>query len=124
MKGYILMCTLLLTGCSTSQETLMPVSPDASMLKLWQQQSGGNAALLDARAQLRRPVEDSLDQKSYTRDTASEIRSQFPRLPNPDLVMYVFPHLNGNTPVPGYSTVFPFYTRTQYALPGERLTPP
>ena len=32
--------------------------------------------------------------------------------------------LNGNTPVPGYSTVFPFYTRPQYALPGERLTPP
>ncbi|MEH9056570.1 TIGR03751 family conjugal transfer lipoprotein, partial [Klebsiella pneumoniae] len=42
----------------------------------------------------------------------------------PDLVLYVFPHLNGNTPVPGYSTVFPFYTRPQYALPGERLTPP
>jgi conjugative transfer region lipoprotein (TIGR03751 family) len=23
-------------------------------------------------------------------------------------------------PVPGYSTVFPFYQRVQYALPGER----
>lgn len=35
--------------------------------------------------------------------------------------MYVFPHLAGGTsPVPGYSTVFPFYSRTQYALPGER----
>ncbi|HFO6519268.1 TPA: TIGR03751 family conjugal transfer lipoprotein, partial [Escherichia coli] len=22
--------------------------------------------------------------------------------------------------VPGYSTVFPFYSRTQYAMPGER----
>ncbi len=35
--------------------------------------------------------------------------------------MYVFPHLaDGNTPVPGYSTVFPFYSQVQYALPGER----
>ena len=36
--------------------------------------------------------------------------------------MYVFPHLSGTepTPVPGYSTVFPFYQRVQYALPGER----
>jgi len=124
MRRYMLMFTLLLSGCSTSQETLMPVASDASMLTLWQQQSGGHAALLDARAQLRRLPEESLDQKNWTRGAVSEIRSQFPRLPNPDLVMYVFPHLNGNTPVPGYSTVFPFYTRTQYALPGERLTPP
>ncbi|MFF0977525.1 TIGR03751 family conjugal transfer lipoprotein, partial [Proteus mirabilis] len=46
----------------------------------------------------------------------------FPRLPNPDMVMYVFPHLSaGNLPVPGYSTVFPFYHQVQYALPGERV---
>ncbi|HEJ6481861.1 TIGR03751 family conjugal transfer lipoprotein, partial [Pseudomonas aeruginosa] len=44
------------------------------------------------------------------------------RLPNPDLVMYVFPHLAGSdpAPVPGYTTVFPFYQRVQYAMPGER----
>ncbi|QGM70484.1 TIGR03751 family conjugal transfer lipoprotein, partial [Proteus mirabilis] len=51
-----------------------------------------------------------------------EIHQQFPRLPNPDMVMYVFPHLSaGNLPVPGYSTVFPFYHQVQYALPGERV---
>ncbi|OTJ42765.1 conjugal transfer protein, partial [Pseudomonas aeruginosa] len=40
----------------------------------------------------------------------------------PDLVMYVFPHLAGSdpAPVPGYTTVFPFYQRVQYAMPGER----
>ncbi|MBL1805246.1 TIGR03751 family conjugal transfer lipoprotein, partial [Klebsiella pneumoniae] len=37
-------------------------------------------------------------------------------------VMYVFPHMTvGNVPVPGYSTVFPFYSQVQYALPGERV---
>ncbi len=116
---YLIPLFILLAGCSTSQEELMPVDPDASMLTLWQQQSGGSAALLDARAQLRRPPEVSAEQHE-----ARDIRRQFPRLPNPDMVLYVFPHLNGNTPVPGYSTVFPFYTRPQYALPGERLTPP
>ncbi|MDH4709749.1 TIGR03751 family conjugal transfer lipoprotein, partial [Pseudomonas aeruginosa] len=52
----------------------------------------------------------------------NEIHSQFKRLPNPDLVMYVFPHLAGSdpAPVPGYTTVFPFYQRVQYAMPGER----
>ncbi|EJK7934077.1 TIGR03751 family conjugal transfer lipoprotein, partial [Escherichia coli] len=58
---------------------------------------------------------------SYSRTQESEISQQFPRLPNPDMVMYVFPHLaSGTSPVPGYSTVFPFYSRTQYAMPGER----
>lgn len=124
MKCLIVLMMLLLAGCSTSQEEMMPLDPDATMQNLWQQQSGGNALLLDARAQLRRPPDISPDQATYTRDATSEIRRQFPRLPNPDMVLYVFPHLNGNTPVPGYSTVFPFYTRPQYALPGERLTPP
>ena len=119
MKYTILILVFLLAGCSTSQEELMPVDPDASMLTLWQQQSGGSAALLDARAQLRRPPDGPVAQPD-----ADTLRSQFPRLSNPDMVLYVFPHLNGNTPVPGYSTVFPFYTRPQYALPGERLTPP
>ncbi|MEL4013984.1 TIGR03751 family conjugal transfer lipoprotein [Dryocola clanedunensis] len=121
---YFIILIILLAGCSTSQEELMPVAPDTTMQNLWQQQSGGNASLLDARAQLRRPPDVSPAQAAYTRDARSEIRQQFPRLPNPDMVLYVFPHLNGNTPVPGYSTVFPFYTRPQYALPGERLTPP
>lgn len=58
---------------------------------------------------------------SYSRTQENEIQQTFPRLPNPDMVMYVFPHLaGGNTPVPGYSTVFPFYSQVQYALPGER----
>src|SRR3546814_20982222 len=51
------------------------------------------------------------------------IYRQFHRLPNPDLVMYVFPHLAGTdpVPVPGYSTVFPLYPRVQYAMPGQRV---
>ncbi|EDW2793181.1 TIGR03751 family conjugal transfer lipoprotein [Salmonella enterica] len=119
MMRYLFILLFLLTGCSTSQEELMPVDPDATMLNLWQQQSGGNAALLDARAQLRRPPDGPVEHPA-----ANPVRSQFPRLPNPDMVLYVFPHLNGDTPVPSYSTVFPFYTRPQYAFPGERLTPP
>ena len=62
-------------------------------------------------------------QARYTRTAQNEIYRQFHRLPNPDLVMYVFPHLAGTdpVPVPGYSTVFPLYQRVQYALPGERV---
>jgi conjugative transfer region lipoprotein (TIGR03751 family) len=48
------------------------------------------------------------------------MNQRFARVPNPDLVMVVFPHLaHGQYPVPGYVTVFPMYEQTQYALPGE-----
>lgn len=62
-------------------------------------------------------------EESYTRDAHNEIQQLFPRLPNPDMVIYIYPHMAGNepAPVPGYSSVFSFYSRVQYALPGERL---
>lgn len=61
------------------------------------------------------------DLDGYTRDANREIQQQFPRLPNPTLVMFVYPHLStaSRLPVPGYSTAFPLYERTEYAIPGE-----
>lgn len=48
------------------------------------------------------------------------LNNRFERLPNPDLVMHVFPHLSpGRNPVPGYDTTFPMYETVQYAMPGE-----
>ena len=63
----------------------------------------------------------------FVREAARELETRFPRLPNPTLVMYVYPHLSGSerTPVPGYVTTFPLYARIEYALPGEvRVTVP
>lgn len=120
---------VVLAGCSTSKDEMLPAG-DHSMLALWHGEADpGTAARTPAagRELLRRPLTPAEQQavsgsdERYSRTQASEIRQQFPRLPNPDMVMYLFPHLvNGNTPVPGYSTVFPFYRQTQYALPGER----
>lgn len=123
-----LLALALLSGCSTDKDKLMPHGPQ-NMLDLWNQSagaSGGSSAsrqLMDARLQLRRPLSDGdTTHTSYTRTAQNEIYSQFKRLPNPDLVMYVFPHLTGTdpAPIPGYSTVFPLYQRVQYAMPGER----
>ena len=62
------------------------------------------------------------DLKGYTRDANNELLLHFPRLPNPTIILYVFPHLSlEGTPVPGYSTTFPMYETVEYALPGEIL---
>jgi conjugative transfer region lipoprotein (TIGR03751 family) len=67
------------------------------------------------------PQEGIAHYRGFVREAANEIDTVFPRLPNPTLVMYVFPHLSGQarTPVPGYVTTFPFYERVEYAMPGE-----
>ncbi|EHO8302284.1 TIGR03751 family conjugal transfer lipoprotein [Escherichia coli] len=125
---FVMSVALVLSGCATSKEELLPAG-EQTMLELWQGKTtgGGQRHALAARETLRRPLTVTEQQGmnaeaySYSRTQESEISQQFPRLPNPDMVMYVFPHLAGGTsPVPGYSTVFPFYSRTQYALPGER----
>jgi len=120
----------VLSGCATDPEKLLPHG-DATMLDIWNQQTAGSGdapgrRLLDARLTLRRPLQAPvpvIDHTGYTRTAQTEIYRQFQRLPNPDLVLYVFPHLSGSesVPVPGYSTVFPLYQRVQYALPGERV---
>lgn len=125
--NWISVFCLLLTGCSTDKETLLPHG-EQTMLDVWNDagSQGTQQQLLDARQQLRRPLVQAdfsaSPQEPYTRNATNEIHNLFPRLPNPDLVLYVYPHLSGTeqAPIPGYSTVFPFYQRVQYALPGER----
>ena len=124
-----LVAATALAGCATHKEKLLPHG-ETTMLDIWQRETGrsGQRQLLDARQALRRPLTDAdshavlEESKTYTRAASNETYSQFPRLPNPDLVMYVFPHLGGSehVPVPGYSTVFPLHSQVQYALPGER----
>jgi conjugative transfer region lipoprotein (TIGR03751 family) len=67
-----------------------------------------------------RPVAAGDDDTQRYWSAIEPMRQRFARLPNPDLVMVVFPHLSrGQYPVPGYVTVFPMYAHPQYALPGE-----
>jgi conjugative transfer region lipoprotein (TIGR03751 family) len=53
----------------------------------------------------------------------NQLKHLYPRLPNPELFMYVRPHAVGQTgaPIPAYITRFTMYDREQYALPGETV---
>ncbi|AKE60103.1 TIGR03751 family conjugal transfer lipoprotein [Citrobacter farmeri] len=126
MRKLILLLPLLLAACS-SQETLLPVDENTTMLNIWGGQNGSAQALYDARSVLRRPLDDATvtAQQQAARNNGNSTKALFQRLPNPDLELYVFPHLAGSegVPVPGYTTIFPFYNRVQYALPDERTDP-
>ena len=61
------------------------------------------------------------DAPGYARTAANELELLFPRLPNPDVYIYVPAHLATELriPVPGYTTAVPLYDRVEYDLPGE-----
>jgi len=117
----------LLTGCSTTKENVIPQDgPDMRQIySEHMRRSGTRADLLRQRSELDRPVKPGRqDLHAYTREAANEINQVFPLLPNPQMVLYVFPHLSGEgAPVPGYATAFPMYPVDQYALPGEVYEP-
>ncbi len=123
----LLCLAVLLTGCSTTKDEMLP-SGDSTMLELWQSKGSSARTAIEARSALRRGLNDDDSavrqaiEDSYTRTAENEIQQVFPRLPNPDMVIYIYPHMAGNasSPVPGYSSVFSFYSQVQYALPGER----
>ena len=121
----LLLClSISATGCAGNKETLLP-NDGHSIKRIYEAHFGdiGLNGTLAAREALNgRPLRtDAGDLTGFVRDAHNELDRHFPRLPNPTLVMYVFPHLAGpeRVPIPGYATTFPLYRHTEYALPGE-----
>ena len=115
---------LLVAGCASTKEAVLP-QDGPSMKAIYDAhfEAMGARDPQAVRGELgSRPLTPSevpLDR--YTRDAHNELETTFPRLPNPTLRMYVFPHLatDERVPVPGYVTTFPMYERVEYALPSE-----
>jgi len=116
--------SLTLAGCASTKDTVLP-QDGPSMKAIYEEH------VHEMNADDPQVVRDELGHRpiitgeaalqGYTRDAFNEIDALFPRLPNPTLVMYIFPHLAGESgaPVPGYTTAFPMYEQVEYALPGE-----
>ncbi|MCI0657026.1 MAG: TIGR03751 family conjugal transfer lipoprotein [Acidobacteria bacterium] len=128
--------SLALSGCATTKEDVFPkdMKPmsevyDDHFAKLRTRGTEGRriglkdedgAALKETAGGSELPEGAHPQLSGYTREAHTEIEATFPVLPNPQLVMYVYPHLGEDgAPVPGYATAFPLYERVEYGLPGE-----
>ena len=116
--------SLVLSGCAGTKDAVLPQDgpPMKAIYEQHIQVMGASDPLTMREALGNRPIVDGDGSlHGYTREAYNEIDTTFPRVPNPSLVMYVFPHLAGKerVPVPGYETTFPMYERAEYALPGE-----
>ena len=118
---------LALTACATSKEDVFPQDgPDMASIYNQHQRSAGLARdpSVQRHGQERRIARGTADLHDFTQQAANEIAQVFPLLPNPQMVMFVFPHLSAEgAPVPGYTTAFPMYAVDHYAMPGEVYQP-
>lgn len=57
------------------------------------------------------------------RAALDDLQRDFQRVPNPEILGYVYPHLAEGMPVPGYYTAFPLRDGLHYAEPGEGFYP-
>lgn len=117
-----LLLSLLLAACSSSKGKLLP-DEGATTAELmssthYRQEAvyyGGEKA-----DYLGIPLVSGYRPKNqYTHAHVAELQRDFHQVPNPQIVAYVYPHLVGNLPVPGYFTVFNLYDTTHYALGAE-----
>ena len=121
--------SLVLAGCASTKDAVLP-QDGPSMQAIYEGHVHAMAAhdpqVIRGELGQRPVVTGEAALQGYTREAFNEIDVLFPRLPNPTLVMYVFPHLAGEAraPVPGYTTAFPMYEQVEYALPGEVPTQP
>lgn len=129
------LAALLLAGCSVTGSRESPINEvtrgSPTVVDIYRGHTDGGTQGDGARREAL--PQERLRSQSQTRPIAAgdgntqrywsalePLQQRFARVPNPDLVMVVYPHLaKGKYPVPGYVTVFPMYEQTQYALPGE-----
>jgi conjugative transfer region lipoprotein (TIGR03751 family) len=128
-SALLALCVLALSACSVSGPRESPLnevtagSPTVS--EVFRGTDGGQTNNNRAKERFNtsgqvRPVGQLDAQQSPYWSPLAPMKQRFARVPNPDMVMVVYPHLSrGKYPVPGYVTVFPMYEQTQYALPGE-----
>jgi conjugative transfer region lipoprotein (TIGR03751 family) len=132
------LCVLLATlaaGCASTKDQVIP-SDGPTMLEIYQDHERRNGVDSRPGAELRErpargreaaagegrlmPAAYPGSASRYAREEADVLNQRFRRLPNPDLVLYVYPHMSASgAPVPGYVTVLPMYDTVEYALPGE-----
>lgn len=115
----------LLSACSSRQLAYKLQGDGPTSLELYRNNGVASASLPDSinadMSRARSSVNEGIRYEDYTRTAGNEIDQLFPRLPNPRIVIYVFPHLSTseNAPVPGYSTAVNLYEKDEYALPHE-----
>lgn len=111
---------LTLNACASSIVTSTPIPEGGLTVSQLYQQSISEPVQSWSVKRQAKPV----NYAGYTRDASNEIQNLFKPLDNPQIPIYVFPHvaLIGDEQLikPGYTTGFFLYKQNQFALASEQ----
>ena len=124
LAGLFVPSFLLLNGCAESSQAVLLPQNGPTMEQVIKNQNGNIAPNNQDMVGRGVPISSSgTNVSAYTRTAMNETSNLFKPLPNPTLVLYVYPHRVGQgadaTMVPGYSVPFSLYTTPQFAISGQ-----
>lgn len=122
----------LLSGCATPGKNMIPKGGSMTMPEIYKQETGisiqgqdGKTSTHNLKA-IRSNIIGPLPAPNYAAFTATsenQVNNLFKQLPNPEVPIYIFPHLvlvDGESyPKPGVTTVFFLYRTNHFAMPDE-----
>lgn len=121
MAGFTLMAAV---GCASHIDKVMPKNMP-TMDEIYDEKNGNkhSKAMLRRTAEIQSRLVSEHEQVSDLPPSMLHVRELYPKLPNPEVFMYVKPHPSGQSGavIPGYYTRFSMYERDYYALPSESL---
>lgn len=134
LLGIVLCSSLLmLGGCTSPGKNMIPQGGSMTMSQIYQDETGNgsigtnnaNAAAANNQSNIRARLQNvsQINDSAYVSMGADKVNSEFKRLPDPEVPIYIYPHfvrLNGQSyPKPGMTTEFFLYKRNHFALPNE-----
>ena len=123
----------MLSGCASPGKNMIPVGGDKTMPEIYKEEVGlgiktpsgvvsDKHSLSGVRSEVIGP-QPKVHYVAYTATANNQVRNLFKRLPNPEVPVYIFPHLvrvNGESyPKPGVTTGFFLYKNNHFAMPNE-----
>ncbi len=116
----VVVCVIALNACaSTNGKQLLPDDALTTEQIVSGELAGGGRG---TKYRMTKPlaIPDNTG-NSTTLRAIEDLNRDFQRIPNPQIVGYVYPHRSAGAPIPGYMTVFTLYEKEHYALTGEGL---
>lgn len=119
-KVLIVSLCMLMAACSTSKEKIfkedMPTMKEIYTQKFHQLDTSQQPVIERNVEQTVEPDKIALSEFAIA-SSYRELQQQFPKAPNPVMLMVIFPHLTQNgTPVPEYNTYFYLYETDHFTV--------
>lgn len=112
----VLSSAALLSSCVSPGKHTIPKGGSMTLSQIYQSETGVQPVTKTVK-------NAKSDYVGYTATAKTQVNNLFHRLPNPEIPMYIYPHLvyqNGEEyPKPGITTAFFLYRQAHFAMPGD-----